>query len=75
MSITFEFVRFNPRRLRRGVSAAEIKVCEDGYIFYLWVSPSDIRKNIKAFGEQKAFTDALMHYKTLKEFDINKGVE
>lgn len=70
MTITFELVRFNPRRLRRGAEAAEIKVCDNNDECLLWMSASDIRKNIKLFGEQAAFTKALQHYKTRVEFNI-----
>ena len=63
-AITFKIDRVNINRMRRGADGVEMAVYEDGTkVDLLWVSPSDIRKNIKTFGPCEAFTVALECYK------------
>ncbi|SDJ89448.1 hypothetical protein [Billgrantia gudaonensis] len=59
----FRFVEFNPRRARRGAEAARVEVTYDeGDVDFLWMSPSDIRKNIAEFGNQEGLKQALEAY-------------
>lgn len=47
-----KFDSFNARRYMRGADAAEFLIThDDGETEYLWMSKSDIQKNIKQFPE------------------------
>lgn len=49
--MTFEFIEFNPRRAMRGADAARVRaIHDDGSDDVLWMSKSDIAKNMMAFG-------------------------
>ena len=55
----FILTDFNVRRFQRGAPAASYNV-DDGW---LWMTLSDIRKNIKLFGEHPELIKGLMAYK------------
>jgi hypothetical protein len=67
---TFDLYEYNPRRRQRGSEAACVKVTEDGEEFLLWMSPKDIRKNLKHHGESKGLRDALEAYR-INSFPTN----
>ena len=56
---TFQFIEFNPRRAARGARAARVEV--DGDL--VWMSLSDLKKNVAIFGPLAAFTQAIEAYK------------
>lgn len=58
--IKFRFVEFNPLRSMRGEDAARVEVMPIGY---LWMSKSDIEKNIKFYGPHPELKKALDAYK------------
>jgi len=58
--LQFKFIEFNERRAMRGAEAARVEV--DGE--WLWMSKSDIKKNIKAFGNHPELQKALAAYGT-----------
>jgi hypothetical protein len=62
--ITFRFEEYNPRRAMRGAPAARVWVdYHDGEgESWLWMDKSDIKANIKEFGECEALTQALKAY-------------
>ena len=57
----FVFIKFNPRRKMRGAPAARVQVDRSGV--WLWMSRSDLQKNIKAFGAHSELLKALAEYK------------
>ena len=59
----YTLIEFNQTRHFRGKEAAKIRIIEpNGDDYWLWMSVSDIKKNIKQFGDQDAFTKALAAY-------------
>jgi len=59
----FRLVEFNPRRARRGAEAARVEVTyNEGDIDLLWMSPRDIRNNIREFGQQEGLQKVLDAY-------------
>jgi hypothetical protein len=59
----FRFVEFNPRRASRGAEAARVEVTYDeGDVDFLWMSPTDIRRNMHQFGNQEGLKQALKAY-------------
>ena len=58
-NFTFRFVEFNPRRAARGARAARVEVNGDS----VWMSLSDLKKNVVIFGPLAAFTEAIEAYK------------
>lgn len=59
----FELIEFNRVRFSRGKEAAKMRVIEDGEVQgFLWMSPADIRANIKDFGSNDALVAALNAY-------------
>ena len=61
--VSFKLYRFNPTRKERGAAAAQIEVFEDGEgVGLYWMDISDIKRNIKDYGEHEAFTEALKYY-------------
>lgn len=59
----YTLIEFNQTRHFRGKEAAKIRIIEpNGDDYWLWMGVSDIKKNIKQFGEQDAFTQALAAY-------------
>lgn len=46
MPTTFKLIRYNPRRASRGAPAAEVEITSDELLATLWMSKSDIRKNL-----------------------------
>ena len=62
--IDFKFSRYNPRRAARGVEAVEVIVIENGEEHYLWMSKSDLSKNIMIFGKHPEPEKALSYYTT-----------
>lgn len=62
--VSFKLERWNPRRVARGAEGAQIAVLVDGEpAETLWMSKSDIVKNIKNFGEHPALVEALALYR------------
>lgn len=60
---TFELIQFNAVRHMRGKQAAKIAIYEDGdQKGFLWMSPDDLRANIKDFGTCPALEKALRAY-------------
>lgn len=57
----FKFIEFNPRRKLRGVEAARVQVHPDGE--WVWMSKSDIKKNMALFGNHPELIKALEQYK------------
>ena len=57
---TFKFIEFNPRRAARGAQAARVEVNGD----LVWMSLSDLKKNVTIFGPLAAFTQAIEAYKS-----------
>ena len=43
---TFKLLRFNPRRAQRGADAAEVEISDEANSVRLWMSRSDIAKNL-----------------------------
>jgi hypothetical protein len=63
----FKFLEFNPIRHSRGAPAARVEVWENdrGVISacdWLWMTKSDIKKNILEWGEDPGLLEALSHY-------------
>lgn len=59
----FRFVEFNPHRASRGAEAARVEVTySEGDIDLLWMSPRDLRNNIRDFGPQEGLQKALDAY-------------
>ena len=55
----FKFVEFNARRAMRGAEAVRVLATyEDGTDDLLWMSKSDIGRNIIAFGRDPALVQA-----------------
>lgn len=51
----FEVIEFNKRRLARGADALRMRVVyAEGDDDELWMSPTDLRKNIQQFGPLEA---------------------
>lgn len=48
---SFQLTDFNHRRLARGVEAARVDYVIDGREGWVWMSKSDVEKNIREFGE------------------------
>ena len=67
VAVTFRLVDFNERRYRRGADAARVEVLEDGESAgWLWMSPKDLRANIREFGECEELRKALAEYEKAK---------
>ena len=62
-TIEFKFIEFNRRRAMRGAQAARVEIIDGEDIFDLWMSPSDINKNIKEFGRHPELIKALEAYR------------
>lgn len=63
MTLTFELIEFNSRRLLRGATAARVAVFEDGeQTDVLWMTPKDLRANKREYGPSPALDQALVHY-------------
>lgn len=60
----FRFVEYNPRRAMRGADAVRVAVIENGEECWLWMSRTDIRKNIMIFGRHPELVKALEAYGT-----------
>ena len=55
----FQFINFNPRRAMRGAEAANVLVInDDGEDDMLWMSRSDIGRNMIAFGRHPELVKA-----------------
>lgn len=64
MNIEFRFEEYNPRRAMRGADAARVSVIYDnGEEDLLWMSRSDIKKNMKLYGDNPELKKALDAYK------------
>ena len=59
--IAWRFIEFNDRRAMRGAPAARVEVDKDGE--WLWMTPKDIRSNIKDHGDHPELQKALAAYK------------
>lgn len=57
--IAWKFIEFNDRRWLRGAPAARVEA--DGE--WLWMTPKDIRNNIKDHGDHEELQKALKAYK------------
>jgi hypothetical protein len=62
MTTTFQFIEFNPRRAQRGADAARVGVFENGEENWLWMSKSDISKNMMQFGRDAELVKAYEAY-------------
>ena len=61
--LTFKLDRFNPLRKMRGARAASVIVLQAGEpVDCVWMNVSDIRKNLKEFGEDAGLREALRAY-------------
>lgn len=59
----FRLIEFNPRRASRGAEAARVEVTySEGDMDELWMSPRDIRNNMREFGKQEGLQKALEAY-------------
>lgn len=58
MSIEFKFIEYNPCRAMRGAEAARVAVIEDGDEEWLWMSKSDIAKNMMRHGQHPELVKA-----------------
>lgn len=57
----WRFIEYNPRRATRGAPAARVEVDQDGD--WLWMTPKDIRLNIRDHGEHPELAKTLAAYK------------
>ena len=60
--LDFKFVEFNSRRAIRGVEAARVEIIEDGEEYLVWMSKSDILKNMIQFGRHPELEKAYSAY-------------
>ena len=60
----FRFIEFNDRRAMRGAEAARVEVDPSGE--WLWMSKSDIKQNIREFGNHQELQKALLAYGAFK---------
>ena len=58
MTTEFRFIEYNPRRFLRGAEAARVAVIENGKEEWLWMSESDIAKNMMRFGSHPELVKA-----------------
>ena len=58
MNTEFRLIEFNSRRAQRGAEAARVAVIEDGDEQWLWMSKSDIAKNMMTFGKHPELVKA-----------------
>lgn len=58
----WRFIEFNPRRAMRGAEAAQVEIDEDGE--WVWMSKSDIAKNMMRFGAHPELQKAHDAYRT-----------
>jgi hypothetical protein len=62
-TMEFEFLEFNERRYSRTPNAAKFNFDDGkGCFGWLWMSLSDIKKNIKEFGEHPELLKAKAEY-------------
>lgn len=54
----FRFIEYNPRRAERGADAVRVAVLQDGEEDWLWMSKSDIAKNMMVFGRHPELVKA-----------------
>ena len=59
----WRFIEFNPRRALRGAAAAKVEFDPEGG--WLWMTPRDIRLNIRDHGDHPELQKALAAYKGL----------
>lgn len=59
----WRFIEINPNRALRGAGAAKVEVDPDGE--WLWMTPRDIRLNIRDHGDHPELQKALAAYKGL----------
>ena len=64
----FKLLRFNPRRAARFAPAAEVEITEGEHCDVMWMSRSDIVKNIEEFGNHPGLLAALGAYSTREEY-------
>ena len=64
--INCRLLRFNSLRAARGVGAAEVEI--DGNV--LWMTQSDIKKNLRMCGRLQGLLDAHAAYKANVDFDV-----
>ena len=62
MNTEFRLIEFNSRRAQRGAEAARVAVIEDGDEQWLWMSKSDIAKNMMTFGKHPELVKAYEAY-------------
>jgi len=60
----FRLVRFNPRRALRGAPAAEVQTSSGLF----WMTRSDIRKNLREFGNHPELWKAYEAYEKCVDF-------
>lgn len=61
-SIDFRFIEFNKRRAARGAESARVAVIEDGEEDWLWMSKTDLAKNMIIFGRHPELVKAYDAY-------------
>jgi hypothetical protein len=61
-NVTFRFIEFNNRRAARGVEAARVEYIDDNGSELLWMSKSDIAKNMMVFGKEPELIKAYEAY-------------
>ncbi len=61
--IDFRFEEFNPCRAMRGADAARVVVIENGEEYWLWMSKTDIAKNMMSFGRHPELVKAHNEYR------------
>lgn len=59
----FDLIEFNTRRLARGAEAARVDYEVDGGSGWMWMSASDVEKNIREFGKLPGLLRAREAYK------------
>lgn len=67
-NITFKFTRYNPLRHARKAPAAEVEITTSDGTAPVWMSRTDLRNNIAAFGADPELVAALEAYQLNKPF-------
>lgn len=66
----FKLIEFNPRRAARGAEGARVQYTSGNQSDTLWMSVSDIKKNIKEFGKHPELLKALEHYASRQPYPL-----
>lgn len=75
--VTFKFLEFNARRHARKVEAARVEVTYAGQDQVLWMSKSDLQKNLQIYNDDPELLKALgsYHVKLGSANAAKKGIE